>query len=47
MTGCALPECYATYDIAKEKLTLFIPPIDPDEVIWSGLPMSPEEAIKK
>jgi Xaa-Pro dipeptidase len=34
------------YDIAKEKLTLFIPPIDPEEVIWSGLPMSPEEAMK-
>jgi Xaa-Pro dipeptidase len=26
---------------------LFIPPIDPDSVIWSGLPLSPEEAVKK
>ncbi|KAF2431353.1 putative Xaa-Pro aminopeptidase pepP [Tothia fuscella] len=46
MTGCPMPECYATYDIPKDKLTLFIPPIDPEEVIWSGLPISPEEAMK-
>lgn len=25
--------------------TLYIPPIDPDEVTWSGLPLSPEEAL--
>lgn len=30
----------------SDKLTLYIPPIDPDEVIWSGLPMSPAEAQK-
>jgi Xaa-Pro dipeptidase len=46
MTGCDLPESYVTYDIAKDKLTLFIPPINPEEVIWSGLPMSAEEALK-
>jgi Xaa-Pro dipeptidase len=28
-------------------LTLFIPPIDPDSVIWSGLPLTPEEALQK
>lgn len=27
------------------KTTLFIPPIDPDSVIWSGLPVSAEEAL--
>lgn len=27
-------------------MTLFIPPIDPESVIWSGLPLSPEEALK-
>jgi Xaa-Pro dipeptidase len=47
MTGCALPECYCTYDIPNDKLTLFIPPINPEEVIWSGLPLSPEEAKAK
>ncbi|QDS69772.1 hypothetical protein FKW77_010289 [Venturia effusa] len=46
LTGCGLPDSYCTYDIAKEKLTLFIPPINPEDVIWSGLPMSPEGALK-
>jgi Xaa-Pro dipeptidase len=32
--------------MSTEKLTLFIPPIDPDDVVWSGLPLQPEEAIK-
>jgi Xaa-Pro dipeptidase len=47
LTGCALPDSHATYDIEKDKLTLFIPPIDPDDVIWSGLPLSPSEALQK
>jgi Xaa-Pro dipeptidase len=34
------------YDIKADQLTLFVPPIDPDSVIWSGLPLSPEEAAK-
>lgn len=34
------------YDIKADQLTLFVPPIDPDSVIWSGLPMSTEEAAK-
>lgn len=25
-------------------MTLFIPPIDPESVIWAGLPLSPEDA---
>lgn len=33
-----------TYRIKSDELTLFIPPIDPDSVIWSGLPLSPVEA---
>lgn len=33
--------------MSKQKLTLFIPPVDPDEVIWSGLPVLPNEAMKK
>jgi Xaa-Pro dipeptidase len=34
------------YDINADKLTLFIPPIDPEDVIWSGLPLSADEALK-
>jgi Xaa-Pro dipeptidase len=33
------------YDIASDTATLFIPPLDPEEVTWSGLPMTPEEAV--
>lgn len=31
----------------SSKTTLFIPPIDPETVIWSGLPVSAEEALQK
>lgn len=45
MTGCNLPDCYYTYDIGTEKSTLFIPPIEPESVIWSGLPLSETDAL--
>ena len=47
LSGCELPDSYLTYDFQSEKLTLFIPPVVPEEVIWSGLPMSVEEAKQK
>ncbi|KAK5942270.1 hypothetical protein PMZ80_004833 [Knufia obscura] len=47
LSGCKLPDAYLIYSIPLDKLTLFIPPIDPDEVIWSGLPESREEALQK
>ncbi|PVI06293.1 putative Xaa-Pro aminopeptidase [Periconia macrospinosa] len=47
LSGCNLPDSYLTYNIPTETLTLFVPPIEPDEVIWSGLPMSPSEAKEK
>ncbi|KAF2198439.1 putative Xaa-Pro aminopeptidase [Delitschia confertaspora ATCC 74209] len=47
LSGCNLPDCYLTYHIPSQKLTLFIPPVEPEEVIWSGLPMSVEEAKEK
>lgn len=31
----------------SSKTTLFIPPIDPESVIWSGLPVSAEEAMQR
>jgi Xaa-Pro dipeptidase len=45
LTGCNLPDSFYTYDIATGKSTLFIPPIDAESVIWSGLPLSPDEAL--
>jgi Xaa-Pro dipeptidase len=47
LSGCELWDCHLTYDIADDKLTLFIPPIDPEDVVWSGLPLSAEEALQK
>lgn len=40
-------DCFFIYDIETGHSTLFIPPIDPDSVIWSGLPLSVEEALTK
>lgn len=47
LTGADLPDCYLVYDIAKEHSTLFIPPVDPESVIWSGLPLTPEDALER
>lgn len=33
--------------MSTEHLTLFIPPINPDDVVWSGLPLTIEEALAK
>jgi Xaa-Pro dipeptidase len=47
LSGCKLPEAYLIYDIPQDILTLFIPPIDAESVIWAGLPESKEEAVQK
>jgi len=47
LTGCPLAESYLIHDMDTDKSTLYIPPINPEDVIWSGLPMSPEEAKGK
>lgn len=46
LTGCELADCSLIYNIETQESTLFIPPIDPEEVIWSGLPMTTEEALR-
>ncbi|KAL2811171.1 putative Xaa-Pro aminopeptidase pepP [Aspergillus granulosus] len=47
LSGCLLPDSALAYDIDADELTLFIPPISPDDVIWSGLPLSPAEALER
>ena len=42
-----MPECALAYNIPKDHLTLFIPPLDPASVVWSGLPLLPKEALIK
>ncbi|KAL1999150.1 hypothetical protein VTN02DRAFT_4965 [Thermoascus thermophilus] len=46
LSGCLLPDSSLIYNIKADELTLFIPPIDPESVVWTGLPLSPDEALK-
>lgn len=47
LTGCDLPDCYFAYDIAADRSVLWIPPVDPEYVMWAGMPLLPEEAMEK
>ncbi|KAL9101003.1 MAG: hypothetical protein Q9163_003688 [Psora crenata] len=47
LSGCLLPDCHLTYHMPTDSLTLFIPPLDPESVIWSGLPLSPGQALEE
>ncbi|KAK4544051.1 hypothetical protein LTR36_004549 [Oleoguttula mirabilis] len=44
LTGCDLPDCYFAYDVVAGKSTLWIPPVDPEYVMWAGMPLLPKEA---
>ncbi|KAF1835858.1 hypothetical protein BDW02DRAFT_267161 [Decorospora gaudefroyi] len=47
MTGCNEPDCFLTYDIRRDILTLFLPRIDPARVIYYGPGTTPAEALVK
>ncbi|KAH7038329.1 putative Xaa-Pro aminopeptidase [Microdochium trichocladiopsis] len=48
LTGAAdLADGAVIYDMATDKSILFIPPVDPEHVVWAGLPLSPEQALAK
>jgi Xaa-Pro dipeptidase len=47
LTGCNVPSSHVFYDLNKEELVLFLPEIDYDDVMWSGMPLSLEEAQEK
>ena len=47
LTGCDLPDCYFAYDIASDRSTLWIPPVDPEYVMWAGMPLLPSEAMER
>jgi Xaa-Pro dipeptidase len=45
LTGAdELMDAYLIYESATDKSTLYVPPVDPESVIWAGLPLSVEEA---
>lgn len=47
LSGCEIPGAHILFDFKSEKLTLFLPPVDQDDVMWSGMPISPSEAMEK
>lgn len=38
---------FVLYNTDTDKLTLFLPDIDQDDIMWSGMPLSPEDALDK
>ncbi|KAI9479487.1 peptidase M24, structural domain-containing protein [Zychaea mexicana] len=42
LTGVAEPGFYVAIDVATQRIQLFAPPVNPDDVIWMGLPDSLE-----
>lgn len=47
VTGCNEPDCYVTYDISKDFLTLWLPQANPSRVFYDGRGSTPEEAMAK
>lgn len=47
LTGCDVPDCFFAYDIEADKSTLWIPPVDPESVMWAGMPLQPKQAKEK
>ncbi|ODQ82018.1 hypothetical protein BABINDRAFT_33077 [Babjeviella inositovora NRRL Y-12698] len=46
LSGVNIPGSHVLYDLKADKSTLFLPEIDLEEVMWTGMPMSIEEAQK-
>lgn len=47
LSGVNDPGCYLTYDIERDYLTLYIPPINPQTIIWFGRGSTVDEAKDK
>ncbi|KAI2626712.1 metallopeptidase family M24-domain-containing protein [Hypoxylon sp. NC1633] len=47
LTGADFPGCSVTYDIAADKLTLWIPFTPPATILWFGTTPSPEDCLAK
>lgn len=47
MSGCEESDCFLTYDIASDKLTLWLAPIDPRRVVWTGRGSTLDEALDR
>ena len=42
-----IPDCELLYSISDDHLTLYIPPLDSEKVLWSGMPLSPQQCRRK
>ncbi|KAI4731498.1 putative Xaa-Pro aminopeptidase [Aureobasidium sp. EXF-10728] len=47
LSGCQEPDCSVTYDIATDKLILWLAPINPRKVVWTGRGSTVQEALDK
>ena len=47
LSGVQLPDCSLVYNLSADHLTLFLPPLNPDDVVWSGNPTTPEQALQR
>lgn len=45
LSGCQEADCFVTYDIASDKLILWLAPIDPRKVVWTGRGSTVQEAL--
>ncbi|KUL90378.1 hypothetical protein ZTR_02128 [Talaromyces verruculosus] len=47
LSGANEPDCYLTYDIAKDHLTLYVPDFDLRQAVWMGPTISIGEALDR
>lgn len=47
LSGADFADCFVTYDIGKDELRLFIPEVNPKNVIWLGATPSQQECEEK
>ncbi|RSL50997.1 hypothetical protein CEP54_011632 [Fusarium duplospermum] len=47
LMGVDTPDCHLIYEIGNDRLTLYIPPVDSESILWSGMPLMTEEVLTK
>ena len=47
MSGANFPDCALTYDISTDTLILWVPYVEPRQVLWYGRTPSPTECLSR
>lgn len=47
LSGVAIAGSHVLYDSQRDSLTLYLPEVDEDDIMWSGLPLLPLQAQQK